>query len=264
MKIVKNREYKVVKSNALIQNSRHDLSLQEQKILLRIIQMIEPNDTEFKVYEFKISEFCDFCGITYNGKNYLDIQKSLKGLADISYWVENQTSTEIEIDLLRWIDTVKIKEGSGVVAIKLHDMMKPYLLQLKEYFTTYSLYYTIAMKSKYAIRLYELLKSYQNLKEKELNIEKLKYKLMVTHYKKWFDFKRNVIDIAIKEINLLSDINVTYELKKEGKQFISILFFISLKKDIQERLDTWKQIEDRLNPKQIKGQISIINEGINE
>ena len=44
---------KVNKSNDLIQRSRFNLSLQEQKIILYLISQITPYDHDFKLYEFK-------------------------------------------------------------------------------------------------------------------------------------------------------------------------------------------------------------------
>ena len=38
-------------------NSSYDLSLEEQKIILTLASMVQPNDEEFKPYIFKISDF---------------------------------------------------------------------------------------------------------------------------------------------------------------------------------------------------------------
>ena len=260
-KLKEQRQHNVIKSNVLIQKSRHDLSLAEQKILLSLVQMIEPEDIEFKEYKFSIKDFCNLCGIDdRSGKNYEDIKKIVKTLSDKSYWIKEGEEVE---KLIRWINQPSINPGTGTIKVKLDDMMKPYLLQLKEYFTQYSLYYTLAMKSKYSLRLYELLKSYQNLKKKPFDIEKIKIMLMAQNYEKWTDFKINVIDKAVNEINFLTDISVTYELTKTGRQFTEITFFIKLKKGIDERMETWQHIENRLNPKEIENQISmLLNEEI--
>lgn len=257
-KLMTQREYNVVKSNTLIQKSRYDLSLQEQKILLRLIQMIEPSDKEFKEYKFSLKDFCDFCGIQISGKNYDDIKKTLLSLAEKKWWL---TKDNGDIVTVGWVSKAIISPKRGIITVRLDEDLKPYLIQLQDYFTQYSLYYTIAMKSKYSIRLYELLKSYQNLKEKTFNIENIKKQLMAETYTRWADFKRKVIDIAIKEINLLSDIFVTYDLQKEGRQYTYINFKIRFKKDINERIDSWTEIENRLDKKQIKGQLKLaINE----
>ena len=48
--------------------------------------------------------------------------------------------------------------------------LKPYLLQLKDQFTSIALQYAIQLKSLYAIRIYELLKQYQRLKQRTLGL----------------------------------------------------------------------------------------------
>ena len=57
------KDQRVVKSNDLIQKSRFDLSLQEQKIILYLISQITPYDEEFKLYEFSITDFCKILAI---------------------------------------------------------------------------------------------------------------------------------------------------------------------------------------------------------
>ena len=68
------KDQKVIKSNDLIQRSRFDLSLQEQKIILYLISQITPYDEEFQLYEFSIADFCKICGIDHtSGGNYADL-----------------------------------------------------------------------------------------------------------------------------------------------------------------------------------------------
>ena len=57
------RDYKVIKYNDLIQKTRHQLSMQEQKIVLYLISKIKPGDTELTDYKFDVAEFCEICGI---------------------------------------------------------------------------------------------------------------------------------------------------------------------------------------------------------
>ena len=226
------RDYKVVKSNELIQKSRFDLSTQEQKIILYLISKIRPEDTELHEYEFSIVEFCKICGIDYaNGKNYGNIKKTIKSLNDKSIWVTLKDGGETTI---RWIERPYINKNSGAIKIKLDELMKPYLLQLQEKFTQYELIYTLPMKSQYAIRFYELLKSYEWKKTVSMEIEDLKRMLKAEHYTRFYDFKKKVLEIALKEIDDYTDLKVEYTLKKKGKQFTGIVFQIGTKQDLSE------------------------------
>jgi len=246
-----NRSYNVVKSNDIIQKSRYNLSLQEQKIILYLISKIKPEDDDFRLYEFQIKEFCEVCGIkVISGGNYAMLKEVIKKLSDKSNWaiIKDEKGKECET-LLRWIEKPFIYEKSGIIKIRLDKEMKPYLLKLKEKFTVYSLYFILAMKSKYSIRLYEILKSYQTLGQCEFTIENLKEILTAQTYSVFADFRVKVLNIATQEINDYSDILVSYELEKKGRKFHKIKFLITpkYKKDIEESIKTWKNIEKILN-----------------
>jgi len=254
------RDYKVVKHNKIIQKSRYELSMQEQKIILYLITKIKPDDTELNLYEFNIKDFCGVCGIDEtSGKNYRDLKKTIKELADKSIWVTLDSGYET---LIRWIERPYIDRQNGTIKIKLDELMRPYLLQLQEHFTQYNLYYTLAMKSKYSIRIYELLKSYEYLSECVFGLEELKKMLSAEKYEMYKDFRVKVIDIAVREINDFSDISITYKVEKNGKKVDKIRFKIKSKKDIMERMETYKKIEHRLNPNQIPGQRSMFDDDI--
>ena len=243
------RDYKVVKSNDLIQKSRFQLALQEQKIVLYMISKIKPDDDSFMEQEFSVLEFCRVCGIeTNSGKNYKNVKDAIKTLADKSVWIMLENGTET---LVRWINKAWINKKSGIVKIRLDDDMKPYLLQLQERFTSYELLYTLAMKSQYSVRLYELLKSYEWRHRQTFQIEELKRILSAENYTRFPDFKRYVLDISMREINDLSDLTVTYEIVKEGRRYAKLDFSIKLKKDLDERMRTWAKIEEVINPAQM-------------
>lgn len=251
--IIEAQNFKVVKSNDLIQKSRFSLSLQEQKIILYLISKIKPEDMELYEHTFDIKDFCQVCGLDYDsGKNYKNIKTTLKTLRDKSMWVEIEPGTETT---LAWISSVSLTKKSGVVKIKLDDKMKPYLIQLQEKFTQYELMYTLAMRSQYSIRLYELLKSYEYRHGHTFTVEELKVRLSAENYDRFHDFQRKVIDIAVREINELSDIAVTCTMIKVGRSYTKIKFGVKLKKDFNERMRAWQQIESRLstNKKSIGG-----------
>jgi len=103
-KIMESRNYKVVKANDLIQKSRFNLKVQEQKILLYLISKIKPDDMELKEHTFQIQDFCMVCGLYEDsGANYNYIKQTLKDLRDKSIWVTLDDDSEMT---LAWIDMV--------------------------------------------------------------------------------------------------------------------------------------------------------------
>ena len=229
------RDKQVVKANDLIQKSRFSLSLLQQKIVLYLISQISVFDTDFKLYEFDIREFCQVCGIDYDsGGNYAYLKEQIKEIRDKSIWIKLPDGRET---LLAWIEKPYISENSGKIQIRLDRDMIPYLLQLKENFTKYELIYTLHFKSKYSIRLYELVKSihYHDLEpyERIYTIEELQTILDAGIYKTYQHFRENVLDKAVAEINEYSDKSISYEAIRVGRKIGKIKLHIESKDSIE-------------------------------
>lgn len=246
------RNKTVVKANELIQKSRFNLSLQQQKMVLYLISQISPYDEDFKLYEFSIPEFCRVCGIDMtSGKNYQDLKQAIKEIADKSLWINID---EDEETLLRWIEKPYINKKSGVIKIRLDEDMKPFLLQLKQNFTQYELVYTLHFKSKYTIRLYELLKSihFHELETytRKYSIDELRRILGAETYTEYRDFKRRVLEPSVKEVNDYSDKAVSYEEIKNGRRVTGVQFTLTTK-DVMERLQIRDKIDKELGTDQM-------------
>lgn len=255
--LTKMRNYKIIKANELIQKSRFNLHVQEQKIILYLISKIKPEDINLQEQIFQIRDFCKICGLDCdNGANYRHIKQTLKNLRDKSVWIENDT----EELTLSWFDYVKINKNNGAVTIKISDMMKPYLLHLNEKYTQYELLYTLAMKSSYSLRLYEILKSYEYQSTRIFTVDELRKLLFAENYSRFADFKRRVLDVAIEEINTVSDISVSYGIIKDGRKYAKIDFTMKIKKKMPERIMTWKNIDEVINPVNKKTKETVLKE----
>lgn len=220
----------VVKSNDLIQRTRYALSTQEQKIILYLISKIKPTDDEFHKYELELFDLCDVCGISRHGQNYQNFKDSIKALADKSFWIE----TPKRDVLMRWIEHVEIIREESIVEIRLDPNMRPYLLMLRENFTQYELGYILVLKSKYSIRLYELLKSYAYLETTKISLSDLKESLQIDGYDVFKDLKRRVVDKSIEEINEFTDLEISYTTYRRGRSIDGFEFTIRQKSSAEE------------------------------
>lgn len=243
MDIRKSRHYIVTKSNQIIQNARYNLSLQEQKVLAYIISLVKPGDGRGKNYEFDVSAYCNTLGIERSGNIYQQLKDTLKELRDKSIWVRQENGTERTVG---WLSKVSTTKNPNVLEIVFDEDMSEFLLELNENFTRYELIYFINMESMYSTRLYELLKSYSWTKLHLFEIEDLKRQLNAEKYKAFGDFKRNVLDKAIYEINTFTDLEIDYKLIKKGKKIIQIEFEIKEKGAI-ETYNTSKLAEKRID-----------------
>ena len=203
------------------------MALQQYKLLLFIISKIKPSDPEGQKYTFSIGDYCRVCGIDHsNGQNYIDLKSALKDLADKSMWMETPDGKQ-EI-LLRWLNRITLNKHSGTVEVEFHPDMFPYLLDLQARYTQYKLECVLAMRSKYSVRLYELLKSYEHMETMiYFSIADLKKRIDCEKYPRFPDFRRYALDKAVDDINRYSDIKVMYRLDKEGtRAYTKISFYI--------------------------------------
>lgn len=251
IEIAQQRSYKVVKSNELIQKARYDLTIAELKTLAYVFSKIKPNDKELQDYTFSIKEYCQVCGIDYkNGANYIYIKKSIKALRDKSFWLLDENGNEV---LVGWLSKARINKGSGKITVRLDEDIQKYVIGLFDNFTQYELLSTLPMKSSYSFRIYELLKSYSFTKHHTFDIDDLKSKLAAANYVNFKDFRRYVLEVATKEINLYTDIEVSWQPIKKGKKVVQITF------DIKQR-DTWgRYLAGSRAANQIEGQLSLLD-----
>lgn len=215
----------VRKSNDLIQNAMSTLTLSQQKLMLHIFAMIKPSDTELPRYEMSIYEFLKLCGVDpHNGSMYAQVRNNIDAIANAKVQWIRLAGTQ-KITMFRWLSGATIDEGTGKIVLTLDQALKPHLIQLKEFYTTMNITYTLPMKSQYSLKIYELCKSYQNLyltkKQKGeplvWNIETLK-KQVDCNATNWAHVRRTVLDKAKSEINGHTDIYFDYEVYEKYRQ----------------------------------------------
>lgn len=232
-KAEKDQALTVRKSNQLIQRNRFDLSLREQRLLLYCISRIKPSDHGKETYTIKVRDVCKACGIESNitGGAYKAVIEAFKKLDSFNFILKDEHGTR---HIVHWIRDVKIdpeEKRSAKASFAFDPKIVPYLFDVRKYFTQYAIGGVLQMKSVYGVRLYELLKSYANIREKEFALEELRYLLGAENksYDKYSLFRVYVLDPAIKDIMTYSDLNVDYvEIKQGKRKVINIRFVITL------------------------------------
>lgn len=251
MQVRSGRDMEIYKRNDMIQKGRHKLTLQEQRCVLYAISKIKPDDTVFQEYTFELGDFYKLCGL--QGDSYTELKAILIGLKQKTWWVETAPNEESTVS---WFNKVRTNKKSGTVTVRFDDDMMPYLLELtknNQYYTHYQLKYVLPMKSQYAIRLYELLKSYQrNNFEWFFDVEGLKKQLNCEQYGNFKDFRRRVLEPAVAEINEFTDIKIAWEPVKEGRKVARVTFYMVDKKK-SALLEAERAISDALD-----GQIDLL------
>ncbi|PRS99631.1 initiator RepB protein [Bacillus wiedmannii] len=233
----------VSKSNTLIEaNSR--LNLVEQKMLLCLASNIEPSDRDFKTYTFPIKQFHDLLGLSGSTK-YTELSKITKEL--LSKVIEIKVGEELI--QVSWLSSAIYNKNKGTIDLRFDPLLKSFLLELSSKFTSYRLANVVKLKSTYAIRIYELLKQYENIKERIISIENLRYYLdAIDVYPNYANLKQRVLKPSQKELNQKTDISFEFEEIKLGRKVQKIRFIIrsQKKKDVdlvhfEKKLDQFQQ-----------------------
>ncbi|WP_100408485.1 replication initiation protein [Bacillus solitudinis] len=226
MKELKSTDYNLVtKSNMLIE-ANYKLGTVEQKIILFLASQIQPQDSEFKNYKFTIREFSKLIGLKGTPK-YNEIKKITIELMRKVFTVRIGN----EVTQVSWLSSVTYKENEGMMFLRFDPFLKPYLLELKRNFTSYRLENVVKLKSSYSIRLYELLKQYERIKERTFSLDELRLLLGADDiYPSYGNFKQRVLNTAQKELEKKTDLSFDVEEIKSGRRVTSVRFIIKTKK----------------------------------
>lgn len=125
-----------------------------------------------------------------------------------------------------------MKYESGVLTLLVNSKILKYLLDVKEQFTSFKLEHVLRLGSSYAIKIYQLLKQYEKIGEREFELQELKEILGIADivcYERYAQFKRDVIELSKKHINAETDINIDYLEIKISRKVSKLKFFIRTK-----------------------------------
>lgn len=112
------------------------------------------------------------------------------------------------------------------ISFEFNDKMRPYLLNLKQFTKIDNVGYIKQFESKYAIRIYALLKDYRKMTYRDFNMEAL-HKILQspkTYTQDFGKFREKALNPATREINEKSDLYISKieEIKKERKKVLRI------------------------------------------
>ncbi|MDW0110946.1 replication initiation protein [Sporosarcina aquimarina] len=127
-----------------------------------------------------------------------------------------------------WVASQRYKKGEGVIVLSFSPYLKPYLLQLKNQFTSYKLSNILSLGSGYSIRLYELMKKWQHLGKWECPVEELKPRIgaVAKSHSAYGNFKSKALLPAIEEVNEKTDLHISFKELKIGRKIERIEFTI--------------------------------------
>jgi len=211
----------VVKANDLI-ISRYNLTLAEQRLILQVVSMINKDDEDFKEYYIKASDYLDLVGS--KSLNYQEIKRFSETLLKKPLYIPKNNGKDFLV--CNWFSSIEYLSGQGILSCCFDPKLKPYLLQLKSCFTAYRLENVLKLKNKYSIRLYEILKRYENMRETKIPLDNFKKYLSIPNAYLYGNIKERILKPAQKEFKEHTDIIFDFEEIKESRKVVALSFRI--------------------------------------
>lgn len=225
-----NAEHYVVQANELIEG-KQNLKLNSAKIIRALIMQIKPDDDELKSYVVGIPELSKMLDI-----GAANLYRNIDNITDdiMTNHVAIKDQHQGKFIKIQWVTACAYEKGVGLV-VKMNPLLKPFLLNLQEHYTQYQLENILAMKSIYAIRIYELIQKEQIMKyipktgtDIVLTVKQIREACdCESKFEKISQFKAKVLDVAVKEIQRTTTYEISYDCLKNGRAIEAIRFHVN-------------------------------------
>lgn len=224
----------VAKSNDLV-NAVCRLSLLESQLLRFCMAWSREHKKGFSTdtpLRLHVSDFAEKFGLG-QGTAYQQAKEALEGLykRDLTIYVTDAETGKEEVIRTRWLTRYSYIDGAGIITVIFSIDVIQHITRLEKAFTSYPLEDITQFSSFYAVKLYELLMQFKDKGWRTISIEDLRLVFCIrpTQYKFVAEFKRNTVDVAVAQINELTNWKVRYEQNKHGRNIVSLTFNIKPK-----------------------------------
>lgn len=228
MKKGKQQMTQVVKDNVLI-NASYSLDLVEQRVVLHGIvksRETEKGFTALNPVSIHASEYEKQFGVTKDGA-YKALKDAVQSLFERQFTFTELQDGKLKVIKSRWVSQIAYVDDLAEVQIIFSPAVASMCSRLEKHFTSYDLDQVSKLNSKYAVRLYELVIAWKATgKTPEFSLAEFRNKLGLidNEYTAMNNFKKYVLDLAVKQINEHTDIKLDYEQHKKGRTISGFSF----------------------------------------
>lgn len=214
-----------IRQSNVLTNARFEYTELQLDMLFFLLSKLR-KDEKNSVYQLDLKELSSLTGKKYNPAY---IQKATADMGVRMF----EILTETRYRQLWMFQHVDYLLGQGIIEIQLTEAIVPHLFDLKKNFTSYELASALRLTSKYAKRIYQYCSQWKDQGEtKKYDIQDFKRMLGIIDDKgndkteRISDLKSKVLDIAIKQINEHTELQVSYSLEKKVRTFKNIVFTV--------------------------------------
>ena len=217
-------EKKEVRQHNALTTARYEMSACEMDIMFCLLSKI--NSNKGRKYTIYVTDIENQTGRKWN---YQQLRKATYKMNSRVYEIRNKNLLQFSL-----LASSEYITGTGAIELEISDKVKPYLLDLKEHFTSFKLHAAFKLTSTYAKRIYQIASQWKKKGVVNYTIEELKIMLHLKdpegikpeRYNQIGDFKKKVLNIAKKQINAHTELHIDYELQKQGRAYHSVTFYV--------------------------------------
>ena len=228
-----------------ITSSRYELSVFEKRIYYQVIREVR---RQFVLDDSGQRDLFDDLIIRMNSTalikevspdNKKKIRKAVRSLRNRDFSYENESSKT------GWLEVGFINYGKWIddfLEVQISKEILPFLVELTQKYTEYSLTVAMGLKSKWSQRMYELCCQFRNAGGFYLEVEELRRMFILENkYTNYGDLKKKVLEVAHKELKDLydkgqCDLYFNYSEQKRGRKVESFSFKVISSKELHQEL----------------------------
>jgi hypothetical protein len=231
--------------------SRQEMGLLTKRLLVLALSDITRDDHDLEPIRITAWEYAQIFNI--RGKSiYNRIEDSARELLEQTVQVKEPNGDWI---MFQWVSEARYDSGRdskdklACIELKIHDKLRPYLLQLRRDFSIIPTDQLLSFESFNSMRLFEVLYTASYGGEKrhlEFDVDDLKLRLGLDgKYERFKDFTY-VLDRARDEFSRYTSLTFTYEGRKVGRKYQHVSILIEKNDVFQPRVRLPESIARRI------------------
>lgn len=238
----------VKKHNRLVRAKINITDKTASRLLACLIAAISADDQDFRnAYSVPLKNYLPDEG----GRFYKLARQACRDLIQATVEMEradpDPTAKDPIFEIMPFFSRLEYR--NGIVYADFNKHMAPVLLQLRECFTQYNLMEYLTLPSIYSQRIFEILKSWENIKKGEVIFSMSEFHRMLGTPKSlrndFAQFRRRVLEKSYNDIQSHTQLRFEWEPIKVGKSVEKIRFTFGARRALAEKIKADAKEEKR-------------------
>lgn len=215
-----------LKQHNAITEARYEMSALEKNILYMLMREITEEDHPEKEYVVDLLDIEKIVG----DLSIQEIREATANLIRRAYKIRKENGNILTVSLMT---VVRADYAEKKLRIKISRKILPYFVALKKNYTQFGLHVALSLRHKYSKRLYEMLSQHKEAGQFSISVKELKWRLgliaeegKTEKYMHFDALKKNVLEIARKELSRYADISFSYTATKTERKYTDLTFRI--------------------------------------